>query len=109
MSDVSGVLACRRAEAVLVPPPRPRVQIEAMAGRWLKTSDGPQWIESVEIEVDGDDLLVNPRGGTIEPSPRDWGVARTEAVYAGSMLSGGACAGAFVTHFDVDDMSVEVQ
>ena len=109
MSDVSGVLACRRAEAVLVPPPRPRVQIEAMAGRWIKTSDGPQWIESVEIDVDGDDLLIHPRGGAIQPSPRDWGVARSEVVYAGSMLGGDARAGAFVARFELDGMSVELQ
>lgn len=87
----------------------PRIAVEPMAGRWLKTNEKSQWIGRVDIDVDGDDLLVHVYGGGLGPSPADWGTARTEIVY-GSWLNGGdALAGAFLCRFELPDASVEVQ
>jgi hypothetical protein len=80
-----------------------------MAGRWVKTSDAPQWIESLDVGVEGDALRIRPHGGTTEPSPADWGTATSQAVYAGSMTSGDARAGAFVTRYELAGMDVELQ
>jgi hypothetical protein len=99
----------RGSEAVEIPPPRPRIGVEAMAGRWLKTDDKPQWIGSLDVSVDGDDLLVRVFGGGAGPSPSDWGTVRTEAVYAGSLSSGDALAGAFVAFYELPGISVELQ
>jgi hypothetical protein len=106
-----GAQATRSAEAEAVPHStlRARVGVEPMAGLWLKTNDGPQWIDSVEIAVDGDDLLVHVWGGRSGPSPADWGTARSEIVYASAMTTGDARAGAFVTHFAFESMFVELQ
>ena len=93
------------SEAVL----RPRVGVEAMAGRWMKTSDGPQWIERLTVDIEGDALRVTVHGGTIEPSPRNWGSARSQSVYAGSPHSGDALAGGFLTRFSLDGFDVELQ
>jgi hypothetical protein len=92
-----------------VPEGRPRVGIEAIAGRWVKTNDGAQWIDGLEVTVDGDDLLVRIHGGSSGPSPADWGTARSEIVYASAPDTGDARAGAFVTHFSFDDTSIEMQ
>ena len=80
-----------------------------MAGRWRKTSDAPQWIESLDVAVDGDALRVEVRGGTVDPSPAEWGPATTDVVYGGSMTSGDARAGAFITRYEFDDVNVELQ
>ena len=103
------VQACRRTEVVPPRAPRPRVGVEAMAGRWLKTSDGPQWIESLDVAVHGDALRVRVHGGTTAPSPDDWGLAESEFVYASSLATGDARGGGFVTRYELGDMSVELQ
>jgi hypothetical protein len=99
----------REWERVVLPVPRPRVAVEAMAGRWIKTNEKPQWIGSLDIDVDGDDLLVRVYGGGAGPSPADWGVARSEIVYAGALASGDALAGAFVARYELPEASVELQ
>src|ERR1700682_1387994 len=99
----------RESERVTLPAPRPRVAVEAMAGRWLQTNETPQWIGSLNVSVDGDDLLVRVFGGGAGPTPADWGSARSDVVYAGSLHSGNALAGAFVARFDFSSMSVEMQ
>lgn len=80
-----------------------------MAGRWLKTNDKPQWIGAVDIEVDGDALIVRVFGGGLGPSPADWGIARSEIVYGSWLNTGDALAGAFVCHYELPDASIEVQ
>jgi hypothetical protein len=99
----------REIERVTLPAPRPRVAVEAMAGRWIKTNDKPQWIAGLDVTVDGDDLLVRIFGGGAGPSPADWASVRTAVVYAGSLHGGNALAGGFLAHFDFPTMSVEVQ
>ena len=106
MSD--GVQAARQTEAALLPTPGPRVGIEAMAGRWVKISDSLQWIDSLDVAVDGDDLLVRTWGGS-EPSPPDWGTSRSRSVYASSMKTGDARGGGFVTRYELAGMDVEMQ
>jgi hypothetical protein len=55
----------REWERVTLPAPRPRVSVEAMAGRWTKTNDKAQWIGGLDVRVDGDDLLVRLAGGAV--------------------------------------------
>jgi hypothetical protein len=93
----------RESERMVLPAPRPRVGIEAMAGRWLKTNESAQWIGSV------DQLLVRVFSGGVEPSPADWGIVRSEIVYAGSISSGDARAGGFVARYELPPMSIELQ
>jgi hypothetical protein len=99
----------RESERMLLPTPRPRVGIEAMAGRWLKTNETAQWIGRVDLAADGDQLLVRVFGGGAEPSPADWGIVRSEIVYAGSMTGGDARAGGFVARYELPEMSIELQ
>lgn len=80
-----------------------------MAGRWLKTNEKPQWIGAVDIEVDGDALLVRVFGGGLGPSPADWGIARSEIVYGSWLNTGDALAGAFVCSYELPEASIEVQ
>lgn len=103
-----GVQAARQTEAALLPVPRPRIGVEAMAGRWVKISDSLQWIDSLDVAVDGDDLLIHVWGGS-QPSPPDWGTARSKSVYASSMTTGDARGGGFMTHYELSGMDVEVQ
>ncbi|HEY0157951.1 MAG TPA: hypothetical protein VGF28_11750 [Thermoanaerobaculia bacterium] len=86
-----------------------RIDIEPMAGRWLKTNDKPQWIGSADVKVDGDRLMVRLHGGGLGPTPRDWGTVPTEAVYASRIDTSDAHAGAFVCKYAFDDFDVEVQ
>ena len=86
-----------------------RIEIEPMAGRWLKTNDKPQWIGSATIGVDGDRLMVNLFGGGLGPAPDDWGTVPTEIVYASRPDTTDAHAGAFVCHYSFPDFDVEVQ
>jgi hypothetical protein len=99
----------RESERMQLPAPRPRVEIERTAGRWLKTNDKPQWIGRVDVTLDGDDVLVRVYGGGEAPSPADWGTARSEIIYAGTMRSGDALAGAFLCHYELPGMSIELQ
>jgi len=99
----------REWERVSLPAPRPRVAVEAMAGEWVRTNDKPQWIGALDVRVDGDALLVRVYGGGAGPSPQDWGVARTDTVYAGWLTSGDAAAGAFVARYRLPEADVELQ
>lgn len=99
----------RESERLVLPAPRPRVGIEAMAGRWMKTNEAAQWIGSLDLAADGDQLLVRVFGGGSPPSPPEWGIARSEIVYAGSMTGGDARAGGFVANYDFPEMSIELQ
>ncbi len=99
----------REWERVSTAPPAARVAVESMAGRWLKTNEKPQWIGSLDIVVDGDELVVRVFGGGAGPSPADWGRARTEVVYGSWLTSGEALAGAFVCRFELPEASVELQ
>lgn len=99
----------REWERVDVPSPRPRVAVEAMAGRWTKTNEKAQWIGGLDVHVDGDDLLVRVASGGAGPSPADWGIARTTAVYASWLTSGDATAGAFVANYALPEADVELQ
>ncbi|HEV7922936.1 MAG TPA: hypothetical protein VGR02_19290 [Thermoanaerobaculia bacterium] len=99
----------RESERVVLPLPRPRVGIESMAGHWCKTNDSAQWIDSLEIVVEGDGLVVHVYGGGAGPTPADWGSARTDIVYASNVLSGDAKAGAFIARFELPEAQVEMQ
>jgi hypothetical protein len=99
----------RESERVTLPVPRPRVGIESMAGRWYKTNDAAQWIERLEIAVEGDALLVHVYGGGAGPTPADWGSSRTDVVYASNVRSGDAKAGAFIARFELPEAHVEMQ
>lgn len=93
-----------------VPPAAPqRIAVEAMAGRWLKTNEKPQWIGRVDVSVDGDALVVRVFGGGSEHSPADWGTARTDVVYGSWLTGGDALAGAFVCRYELPAVSVELQ
>jgi hypothetical protein len=80
-----------------------------MAGHWLKTNEKPQWIGSLDVAVDGDDLLVRVFGGGAGPSPADWGTARSEIVYGSRLTDGDALAGAFLCRYQLPEASVELQ
>ena len=99
----------RASERLNLPGPRPRVGVEALAGRWIRTNEKPQWIGGLDIRVDGDDLLVRVAGGGAGPSPADWGIARTATVYAGAPTSGDALAGGFLARYELPDADVEMQ
>jgi hypothetical protein len=87
----------------------PRVAVEPMAGRWLKTNEKPQWIGRVDVSVDGDGLAAHLFGGGTAPSPADWGTARSQIVYGSWLTNGDALAGAFVCRYDFPDFGVDVQ
>jgi hypothetical protein len=89
-------------------PPRPRIAIETFAGSWKKTNEKQQWIDSLIVESEGDDLYVTIFGSQ-PPSPASWGRARAETIYSGSIASGDARAGAFAIRYCFDEFDVEVQ
>ena len=99
----------REWERVPLAPAAPRIDISLMAGRWLKTNEKSQWIGRVDIDVDGEDLVVHVFGGGLGPSPADWGTARSEIVYGSWLTSGDGLAGAFLCRYELPDASVEVQ
>ena len=99
----------REWERVPLAPAAPRIDISRMAGRWLKTNEKAQWISRVDIDVDGDQLLVHVFGGGAGPSPADWGTARSEIVYDSWLTSGDGLAGAFLCRYELPDASVELQ
>lgn len=99
----------RESDRVVLPNPRPRVHVEAMAGRWTKTNESAQWIARLVIDVDGDALNVHVFGGGSGPTPDDWGPAKTELVYASNVATGDARAGAFLAHFRLPEADVEMQ
>ncbi len=89
-------------------PPRPRIVVETLAGSWKKTNDKQQWIDSLIVDTDGDELYVTIFGSA-PPSPPSWGRKRAEVLYSGGIGTGDARAGAFTTHYGFDDFDVEVQ
>ena len=99
----------RESERVTLPAPRPRVAVEPMAGHWCKTNDAAQWIDRLDITVDGDVLAVRVYGGGAGPTPADWGSARTEIVYASNVSTADARAGAFIARFELPEAQVEMQ
>lgn len=99
----------REWERVPLVPAAPRIDISLMAGRWLKTNEKAQWIGRVDIDVDGDQLLVHVFGGGLGPSPADWGTARSEIVYGSWLTSGDGLAGAFLCRYELPDAFVELQ
>ena len=99
----------REWERVPLAPAAPRIDISRMAGRWLKTNEKAQWIGRVDLDVDGDQLLVHVFGGGAGPSPADWGTARSEIVYDSWLTSGDGLAGAFLCRYELPDASVELQ
>lgn len=107
--DVPAMQIARESERVTVPQPAPRIGIEAMAGRWVKTNDKPQWISRVDVTVDGDDLLVRIHGGGESPSPAEWGTVRTQTLYATGPANSDAIAGGFLCFYDFPEARVEVQ
>lgn len=99
----------RRAHGTMtLPYPPPRIEAEVMDGRWLKTNDKPQWIDSLEIDTAGGETYVRIRGGA-SPSPADWGRVPCTATFANAPDTSSARAGGFIAHYDFDDMHVEVQ
>ena len=86
-----------------------RIEIEPMAGRWLKTNDKPQWIAGADVDVEGDQLRVRLYGGGLGPSPEDWGSVVSDIVYASGPDTTDAHAGAFVCRYAFDHCDVEVQ
>lgn len=96
-----------RGDAALPYPP-PRIESEVMDGRWFKTNEKPQWIDSLEIETIDGETFVHIRGSA-PPSPPDWGRVRCESVYANAPDTSSALAGGFIAHYDFEDMHVEVQ
>ena len=88
--------------------PRPRIAIEAFAGAWKKTNEKTQWIDSLIVETEGDDVYVTIFGSS-PPSPSSWGRARAETIYSGGIATGDARAGAFATRYRFEDFDVEVQ
>jgi len=99
----------RRARGnVTLPYPPPRIESEVMDGRWLKTNDKLQWIESLEVDTVDGETFVRIHGGT-PPSPSDWGRVHCETVYANAPDTSSARAGGFFAQYDFDDMTVEVQ
>lgn len=78
--------------------------LQPLLGRWLKTNEGPQWIRALDVRDDGGRLRVRVTGDT---SPRDWGEAEAEAVYASSTESKDGSA--FVARFAVDGYEVDVE
>jgi hypothetical protein len=91
-----------------LPYPPPRIESEVMDGRWLKTNEKPQWVESLEVDTVDGQTFVRIHGSSA-PSPADWGRVPCESVYAGAPSTSSALAGGFIAHYDFEDMSVEVQ
>lgn len=100
--------AARALEQVELSRPRPRVAIDAFAGTWCKTSEKPSWIQRLDVTVEGQELYVRVFGQA-PPSPADWGRMPAQRVFAGSVGSGDALAGAFLADFTLDGMQVELQ
>lgn len=89
-------------------PPRPRIEIETLAGTWRKTNEKPQWIDSLIVETVGDELFVEIFGSSA-PSPAIWGRAKAEVLFSGGMATGDARAGAFLARYRLEGMDIEVQ
>jgi hypothetical protein len=101
-------LSRRSIEHIPLDAPQSRIEAEVIDGRWFKTSDKPQWIERLVIETDGDATYIEIFGG-LAPSPKEWGRVRVETAYANGPNTSKANAGALVAHYDLDEMSIEVQ
>lgn len=88
--------------------PQPRIESEIMDGRWLKTNETPQWIDSLEIDTVGGQTFVHIHGSSA-PSPPDWGRVPCTHVFANAPDTTNARAGGLIAHYDFDGMRVEVQ
>jgi hypothetical protein len=97
-----------RLERPDLAPPRPRIAVEAFAGTWKKTNEKPQWIDSLIVETEGDDLYVTIFGSSA-PSPSSWGRAKALTIYSGGIATGAARAGAFATRYRFEEFDVDVQ
>jgi hypothetical protein len=100
--------ARRAHENVTMPYPPPRIETEVMDGRWLKTNDKPQWIESLDVETIGGETFIHIHGGA-PPSPADWGRVRCDVLLASAADTSDAHAGGLTAHYDFEEMHVEVQ
>jgi hypothetical protein len=99
----------RRAhENVSMPHPPARIEAEVMDGRWLKTNDKPQWIDSLTIDSSAEGTFIHIRGSA-PPSPPDWGRVRCELVFANAADTTSARAGGLLARYDFEEMEVEVQ
>jgi hypothetical protein len=98
----------RARENVTMPYPPPRIEAEVMDGRWLKTSDKPQWIDSLTIETIDGETFLHIRGSA-PPSPPDWGRVRCDLLFASAADTANARAGGLIAHYDFEEMHVEVQ
>jgi len=102
------MLSSFRAGDLEFPHPVARIASEAMDGRWSKTNEAPQWIDSLVVETKGDELYVHIHGSSA-PSPKDWGRVRADEIFGTLGGNGDARAGGFIAHYDFPDMQVEVQ
>lgn len=100
--------ASRVLDQIDVPPPRPPVGIDVMAGTWLKTNDQPNWISRVVVETNGGELWVEIWGEQ-PPAPPAWGRVKASRLYAGRPASGDAHAGGFIAFFELEGMAIELQ
>ena len=58
----------RHAHAdVTLPYPPPRIESEVMDGRWLKTNEKPQWIDSLEVDTVDGQTHVRIHGSAASP------------------------------------------
>jgi hypothetical protein len=90
-----------------IPPPPPRIEIETLAGTWRKTNEKPQWIDSLTVTTEGNELFVEIFGSSA-PSPPRWGRAKAEVLFSGGIDTGDARAGAFLARYRFEGMDVEV-
>jgi hypothetical protein len=104
----SSLRLAERLHPANLAPPRPRIAIEEFAGAWKKTSETPQWIESLIVETGGDELNVSVFGSS-SPSPQTWGRAKAGAIYSSGIATGDALAGGFAARYRFDDFDVELQ
>lgn len=109
MTDTTTAAMPRPVRAAMtLPVPPPRIESEVLDGRWLKSNDKPQWIESLDVDTIDGETFVSIRGSAA-PSPREWGRVRCASVYASAPDTSSATAGGFLARYSFDDCDVDVQ